>query len=234
MGACGCGDREGLHTTPEYEEALIKPIELGLGLSDRLAMEWLRKLFLISVNGEVSEARLRAFLKEMELEVSDLTDANKPMGRLFGEFRGQTGYQPEKVGLLIVLLGQATPEAKGEALFLLNDLDHNEFLSQAEMTSMITDVMDLALLHLPLYAADCLAQHRASTEVQRLKDYADLLGRKQKAAVELLVTQIMQGKGNLTALSFCASLKESGKALCSAEALRLFAQNPNSVGKPKK
>lgn len=229
MGACGCGEREGLRTTPEYEEALIKPFESGLGLSSRPAMQWLQKLFLISVNGEVSETRLRGFLKEMELEVSDFTDANKPMGRLFGEFRGQTGYRPEKVGLLIALLGQATPEARGEVLFLLNDLDHNEFLSQAEMTSLISDVMELALLHLPLYAADCLAQRKLSAEVQRLKDYTELLGRKQKEAMERLVTQIMQGKGNLTALSFCATLKESGKALCSAQALRLFVQDKDSL-----
>ena len=100
MGTCGCGGREGPQTTPECEEALIKPFELGLGLSRRPALELIQGLFMISVNGEVSEARLHLFLKEIELDVTDLTDANKPLGRLFGEFRGQAGFRPEKVELL--------------------------------------------------------------------------------------------------------------------------------------
>lgn len=190
-------------------------------------MELLRALFLLSVNGEVSEARLRGFLKECETDPTDLMDTTKPLGCLFAEFRGKSGFLPEKVGLLIALMGTGTPENRGEAMFHCYDLDHNEFLSRAELTLLLTEVADLALLHLPLYASACLTQRKQAEAAQQLKDYTTQLGRKQQAAVSLLLNKLIQDKLNITALSFIASLKDEGKALCSPESLRLFVQNPS-------
>ena len=231
MGACGCRKRPVPATSPDMEEALIEPFELSLGFANHTVTDLVKGLFSLSVHGEISEQRLRTFLESFGAVKDGFNDPSKPLGRLYAEFKGQTGYLPEKLGLLMALLGKGEDVPRAEALFLCYDLDHNEFLSQVEMTELMNTLADLALFQLPNYAVDCLALKKDTESAQKLEGYVKQLGQKQSEAVAAWVQLLMERKTNVTALKFSATFAHLGKPLCSASGLRRFALSPSQSPK---
>jgi len=123
----------------------------------------------------------------------------------FASLQTPQGYPEHTLGLLAVLLSEGSASEKAATLFQLYDEAYVLELTQAQVTALIADLVDMSIVQLGLLVAG--EQHGALRNGEYLKGLQQASAAFQQALVE----EILQGREVISRTEFVEQLAENSK-----------------------
>lgn len=149
------------------EESLVQDFEDSLNFSSTKSRDFDIYFYKHSKNFKLTEKQFLAVMEELNIDVTESISRPSKTKLLFEKFIQDELYDKRAMASLGIMLGKGSLEDKVKILFLNYDIEISDTLDPKEIKVMITDILEIALVHIPKTAKACLGDSSLSSSLKK-------------------------------------------------------------------
>ncbi|OMJ91072.1 hypothetical protein SteCoe_6430 [Stentor coeruleus] len=150
-----------------HEESLIQDFEDSLNFSSILSKDFDIYFYKHCKNFKLTEKQFVAVMEELNIDITESISRPSNNKLLFEKFIQDELYDKRAMASLGIMLGKGSLEEKVKILFLNYDIEISDSLDPKEIKVMITDILEIALVHIPKTAKTCINNINESKSLKK-------------------------------------------------------------------
>lgn len=196
---CRNSTREPQASSSEEELIQMHELDLGLHMFDSAHNETCIRRE--AYQGSLTDMQLARLAKSLDLDLRPLKDDTTPVAKFFAKIKANVGYDPDKLVILGILLGNSSSQLKLGLLSQHADYDAKDEIDEPDLYQLLEDISFLSGRCLPLLAL----QNDLDDQIYK---YMDKLKHSIHDLVVMQTSYILRGRSSIPTSEF-RSLLES-------------------------